>query len=340
MRQIWIPRPGPPEVLELREAPDPVPAPGQVQVRVEASGVNFADVMGRLGLYPDLPPTPVVPGYEVAGRVVHVGQGVGEDWVGREVLALTRFGGYADQVCVPWGQVFERPATMGVAEGAAFPVNFLTAYQLLVVMGRLASGETVLLHSAGGGVGTAAVQLARTIGATVVGVASPHKHDAMRKLGVAHCVDRHAPDLERAVLACTGGRRVDLALDATGGRSFMTSYRLLRPTGRLGMFGLSASAPGKRRQLMALVGALAGVPWLRLNPVRLMNDNKGTFGVNLGRLWGQPEMVREWMDTLIGSYRAGSLRPVIARRFAAEDVREAHHYLQDARNIGKVILSW
>src|SRR6516162_3648867 len=168
MRQIWISKAGPPEVLVVKEAPDPDPPAGEIRIRVEASGVNFADVMGRLGLYPDLPRIPVVPGYEVAGRVDSVGGGVDASWVGRDVFALTRFGGYADVVCVPQTQVFPRPQGMSAREGAAIPVNYLTAWQLIVVMGGLKPGETVLIHSAGGGVGIAATEIAKYVGAKVI----------------------------------------------------------------------------------------------------------------------------------------------------------------------------
>ena len=126
MRRIWISKTGAPEVLTVKEAPDPQPGANEMRIRVEASGVNFADVMGRLGLYPDLPPIPVVPGYEVGGRVDAVGDGVDASWIGRDVLAMTRFGGYADVVCVPKAQVFPRPEGMSAQEGASIPVNYLT----------------------------------------------------------------------------------------------------------------------------------------------------------------------------------------------------------------------
>src|SRR4029453_11807242 len=192
MRQVWIPKAGPPEVLELREARDPLPKPGEVRIRVAAAGVNFADVMGRMGMYPDLPPMPVVPGYEVAGRIDTVGEGVESDWVGRDVLAMTRFNGYADAVCVPEAQAFARPAGMSAEEGAPLPVNYLTAFQLLHVMGSLRSGETVLVHSAGGGVGIAAIQLAKHAGARVFGTAPAGKHDRLKGLGVAACIVSHS----------------------------------------------------------------------------------------------------------------------------------------------------
>ena len=151
-----------------------------MRIRVEASGVNFADILGRLGLYPDLPRIPVVPGYEVAGRVDGVGGGLDPSWVGRDVFALTRFGGYADVVCVPKAQVFPRPQGMSAQGNASIPVNYLTAWLLMVVMGGLKPNETVLIHSAGGGVGIAATQIAKHIGAKVIGTASAAKHGELR----------------------------------------------------------------------------------------------------------------------------------------------------------------
>jgi NADPH:quinone reductase-like Zn-dependent oxidoreductase len=189
MRQIWITKAGAPEVLQVQDAPDPEPKSGEVRIRVEASGINFADILGRLGLYPDLPPIPVVPGYEVSGRV-------DAKWIGRDAFALTRFGGYADTVCVPLGQVFERPAGMSAPEAASLPVNYFTAWQLVVVMGSLKRNETVLIHSVGGGVGIAATQIAKHLGAHVIGTASAAKHSEMRALGVDHLIDYRTEDFE------------------------------------------------------------------------------------------------------------------------------------------------
>ncbi len=338
MRQIWIPKAGPPEVLELREARDPLPARGELRIRVEATGVNFADIMGRLGIYPDLPKMPVVVGYEVAGKIDTVGQDVESDWIGRDVLAMTRFGGYSDVVCVPERQVWTRPPGMSAEEGAAIPVNYLTAHQLLVVMGGLRAGETVLVHSAGGGVGIAAIQIARALGAEVIGTASAGKHDFLKSLGVAHCIDYTRENFEQRVREVTNGRGVELAIDPVGGKSFKQSYRSLSPTGRLGVFGMSAAAPGKTRKLMGFLKAAVQTPWLTFNPARLMNDNKGVFGVNLGHLWEEIDRISSWTETLLEQYRAGAIKPVIAERFPLERAADAHHYIQDRKNIGKVVL--
>lgn len=338
MRQIWIAKAGAPEVLELRQAPDPEPRPGELRIRVEASGVNFADILGRMGLYPDLPPMPVVVGYEVAGRVDAAGSGVAPGWVGRDVFAITRFGGYADVVCVPEKQVFARPEGMSAEQGAAIPVNYFTAWQLVVVMGSLKAGETMLVHSAGGGVGIAATQIAKHIGATVIGTASAAKHEELRRLGVDHLIDYRTEDFEARTRAILSGRGVELILDAIGGDSFKKGYRLLSPTGRLGMFGISAAATGKERSLTGMLGTIASMPWFQFTPISLINANKGVFGVNLGHLWGESDRVRGWAEQLLGLWKGGVIRPQIARTFRFDDAPAAHHYIQDRKNLGKVLL--
>jgi NADPH:quinone reductase-like Zn-dependent oxidoreductase len=336
MRQIWITKYGPPEVLAVREAPDPEPRPDEVRIRVEASGINFADVMGRVGAYPDLPPAPVVPGYEVSGRVDAVGVAVEGEWLGREVFALTRFGGYADVVCVPVRQVFPCPQGLPVSEAAAIPVNYLTAWQLLVVMGSLKPGDTVLVHSAGGGVGIAATQIAKHFGAHVIGTASAAKHGQLRALGVDHLIDYRTEDFEARTREITHGRGVELILDAVGGASLRKGYRVLAATGRIGVFGISSAVTQKRRSILDLLRMLASTP--RFHPLSLMNANKGVFGVNLGHLWGEVDRLRGWAGDLIDLCEKRVVRPVIARSFRFDDAAAAHHFIQDRQNIGKVLL--
>ncbi len=338
MRQIWITRAGPPEVLHVKAAPDPESKAGEVRVRVEASGVNFADIMGRMGVYPDLPPIPVVPGYEVSGRVDAVGAGVDREWIGRDVIALTRFGGYSDVICVPAKQVFMRPTGVSALEGAALPVNYFTAWQLVVVMGGLKASETILIHSVGGGVGIAATQIAKHIGARVIGTASAAKHGELRALGVDHLIDYRTEDFEAQTRDITNGRGVELILDAVGGKSFKKGYRILAPTGRLGMFGVSSLAQSKERSLMSMLSMLATTPWFQFNPLSLMNANKGVFGVNLGHMWGEIERMRQWGNALLELAAQEAIKPTVARSFRFDEAAQAHHFIQDRRNIGKVLL--
>ncbi len=336
MQHVVIPRFGAPGVLALREAPDPTPGPGDVHIRVHAAGVNFADVMARLGLYPDAPPLPFVPGYEVAGRVAAVGPGVTRVAPGDRVVAITKFGGYASDVVVPEGHVFLLPTTVDDAAAAALPVNFLTAFIALYQIANVGSGETVLVHGAGGGVGTAAVQLARLRGATIIGTASPAKHDAIRALGVTHALDRSS-DVPRAVRDLTGGRGVDVVLDAIGGPSFGESYRLLAPLGRLVMFGMSTIAPGERRNWWRVVRAMLAMP--RFKPLSLMNRNRGVFGLNLAHLWDEQTRLENAMTLLLHEVVSGRLHPVIAKTFPLEQAADAHRCLQQRANLGKVLLT-
>lgn len=338
MKQIWIPKSGGPDVLEIRETADPQPGPGQIRIRVAAVGINFADIMGRLGIYPDLPAMPVVVGYEVSGVVDAVGAGVDEARIGRQVLGLCRFGGYTDVICLPEIQVHDLAKGMSLEEGAALPVNYLTAYQLVEVMGSLKAEETMLVHSAGGGVGIAATQLAKRIGARVIGTASAGKHERLQAMGVDDCIDYRNEDFGERVLDLTNGRGVELILDAVGGKSFTTGLNVLCATGRLGMFGMSSAATGKTRNPLAVLKAVSGMVTALVGPVRLMNENKAVFGVNMGHLWGEADMVNRWMKQLLAYYEAGAIKPEVDCSFSFEQAGEAHAYIQDRKNFGKVLL--
>lgn len=337
MRQVVIPRYGGPDVLAVREAPDPSPGPGAVRIRVRAAGVNFADVLARMGLYPDAPKPPVVVGYEVAGTVDATGPDVTRVRPGDRVFALTRFGGYADQVVVPEPLVFETPASLSDTEAAAVPVNYLTAFVALYKLANLTAGETVLIHGAGGGVGIAATQLARLRRATILGTASGGKHDALRTFGVDHAIDYRTSDVAAGVRRVTGGRGADVILDPIGGRSFATSYSLLAPLGRLVVYGVSAVATGERRRWLGVLRAILQMPTFK--PLTLMNDNRGVFGLNLGHLWGEQSQLTTAMALLLEELSAGRLQPVIAETFPLERTADAHRYLQSRGNIGKVVLT-
>jgi NADPH:quinone reductase-like Zn-dependent oxidoreductase len=194
------------------------------------------------------------------------------------------------------------------------------------------------VHSVGGGVGIAATQIAKRIGARVIGTASAAKHEALQKLGVDHCIDYTKEDFEARVKELTLGRGVELALDAVGADSFRKSYRALAPTGRLGMFGLSAAATGKRRSLLRSIGPALKTYRLRFGAIQLMNENKGVFGVNLGHLWEEMDRLGGWFEELMRWHLEGAIQPIIAARFPLDRAAEAHHYIQDRKNLGKVVL--
>jgi len=335
--QAVIPRYGEPDVFEMRTAPDPAPGEGEIRIRVRAAGVNFADVLARLGLYPDAPKPPMVVGYEVVGYVDAIGRTVTGFSEGDRVFALTRFGGYADAVVVPGGQAFHVPESLSDAEAAAVPVAYLTAALALYRMAALNVGETVLIHNAGGAVGIAATQLARLRRATVIGTASAIKHDALRTFGVDHAIDYRTADVASEILRITHGRGVDVILDPIGGRSFTASYRLLAPLGRLVIFGLSSAAPGERRSWWHAFRAWAATP--RFNPMSLINRNRGVFGLHLGHLWDERARLASLVDLLVSEISAGRITPVVARTFALDRVADAHRFIQRRGNVGKVVLT-
>lgn len=337
MRQVVITRHGGPEVLEVREGADPTPREGEVRIAVRAAGVNFADVLARMGLYPDAPSPPVVVGYEVAGYIDATGPGVVNRHEGDRVFALTRFGGYSTSVVVPAAFTFPVPAGFSDAEAAAVPVNYVTAFLALYRMANVAAGETVLIHGAGGGVGIAATQLARLRRATIVGTASASKHEAIRSFGVDHAIDYRRADVAAEVLRLTGNRGADVILDPLGGKSFAVSYRLLAPLGRLVVYGVSNAAPGERRNWWHAARTMIQMPAFR--PLSLMNQNRAVIGLNLGHLWSEQRQLGAAMELLLQEIGAGRLKPVVARTFPLERAADAHRFMQARSNIGKVVLT-
>lgn len=341
MKAVVLTGRGGPEVLQVQERPDPAVGPGEIRIAVRAAGINFADTMARVGLYPDAPKLPCVLGYEVAGEVESVGEGVSEHRVGDRVFAGTRFGGQAELVTVPASQALPLPERLSFEQGAAFPVNYGTAYAALVVMGGMRKGDRVLIHAAGGGVGLAAAQLARNVGAEVFGTASPGKHEAIRAHGVDHPIDYRGLDFEVEVNRLTDGEGVDLIIDALGPASFRKDYRLLRPGGRLVMYGLSEATKEGGRDLPATLRSLARmplatIPWWK--SLSLMNENKGVFGLNMLKWWEREGNLDRVTEPLLADLEAGRLEPVVAESFPFERAGDAHELIGQRRNVGKVVL--
>jgi NADPH:quinone reductase-like Zn-dependent oxidoreductase len=336
MRQVVTTKNGGVDVLRVEEKPDPHPRTGEAVIRVRAAGINFADILARQGLYPDGPPKPCVMGYEVAGTVEELGQDVNPALAGKSVVAMTRFGGQSEFVTVKATQMFQKPEQLTFEQAAAIPVNYLTAYALIVVMGSLHEGESILIHNAGGGVGLAAIDIAKKIGAETFGTASPGKHEFLLERGLDHPIDYRNQDWLPVLKQLTGGRGVELILDPIGGDHWKKSYAALRHTGRLGMFGVSsASATGLKGKLKLLKAA---VQMPRFHPLGLFSKNRGVFGLNLGHMWHEPEKIAIWMRDIMRGVEEGWVRPYVDRTFKFEEAGEAHKYIESRRNIGKVVL--
>ena len=337
MKALVITEHGPPEVLRVQERPDPRPGPGQVRVRVRAAGINFADLLARVGLYPDAPKPPAVVGYVFAGEVESVGDGVDTPTVGDGVFGGCRFGAYAELAVANADEVLPLPESWSFEQGAAVPVVYATAYAGLVRYGSLQPGERVLIQAAAGGVGIAATQIAKIVGAEVFGTSSASKHDAIRGFGVDHPIDYRSKDFVNEVRRITGEKRpLDLAMDAIGGKSFRKSFSLLGAGGRLVCFGASAVQSGERRSRPRALAALAQMPLF--HPLRLMSESKSVIGLNMLTLFDakglsdQIEPLREWADN-------GAIKPAVAESFPFERGPDAHRFLHEGRNVGKVVLT-
>ena len=336
MRQIVITEYGSTDVLKIQESKDPAPSPDEVLIKVKAIGINFADILARKGLYPDAPKAPCVVGYEVSGIIEAVGEKIASSMIGKSVLALTRFNGYSDRVCVPEKNIFTIPESLDFERAAAIPVNYLTAYQLICVMGGLQKGESILIHNAGGGVGLAALDIALHLGATTYGTSSGKKHRFLSERGLHHPIDYRNQDFLASIMQLTDGKGVELVIDPIGGKNWKKSYKALRSTGRLGVFGVSTVTESKMARPFQFARLITQMPWY--NPLGLMNANKCVFGVNLGHMWNERGKLRGWMQDILDGIAEGWVRPYVDRTFPFEQAGEAHAYIEARKNIGKIVL--
>ena len=340
MRAIVIPRNGPPSVFEDREIEEKPLRPQDVRIRIEAAGVNFADLMGRIGLYPDAPKLPYAPGYEVAGVVEEAGSRAESRLPpGTRVMATTRFWGYADRVRVPSHQVAVLPEALPFAEAAAIPVNYLTAYLALIRCGGAMAGDRVLVHGGAGGVGLAVLDLARELDIELYATAgSRAKCERLESLGVVHAVNYREQAYEKAFREHLSGKGFHLILDPLGPASFAKGLDLLEPLGRIVCYGFSSLVTGPKRRLWKAVTKVLGAQ--KVNPITLMNKNQGVFGLNLAQLFHEKALHQQAMDTIAERMEQERLHPTVDRVFGltAAGAAGAHSYLHERRNFGKVVL--
>jgi synaptic vesicle membrane protein VAT-1 len=343
MQSVQITRFGGPGVLRLQDSPSPDLTPGSVRIKVSAAGVNFADLQMRIGLYPEAPKVPFVPGFEVAGVIAEAGPGVTDYHAGERVLAVCRFGGYADEVVVPAAQVRPTPRKLSDVEASSIPVAFTTAWIALMDMGRVREDDRVLVPGAAGGVGSALVQVAARAGARVVGlVGSAEKKDAVRALGAEHVhTYQELADGKRG----RPGQDDDhtgfsLILDARGGSALKDSMRRLAPAGRVISYGVSSLVTGPRRSIPRTILGLLRTPLF--SPIGLAMSNRGVFGLNLLKLFDTPAgmaLMAQALDAVLEGFKDGSFRPVVGKIFPLASAGKAQEYMQSRKNIGKVILN-
>jgi len=335
MRAIVLRKPGPPQNLQVEELPDPVAGPGEILVQVQAAGVNFADVLARQGLYPDVPRRPFIPGFESSGEVLALGEGANGFHIGQRVLAFHRSGGYAERIAVPAENVLAIPDSLGAQSAVVLPLNYGTAYMALYRTGSIEAGMRLFLHAAAGGVGLAVIDLARGAGLEVVGAASSHfKRERLQAEGVKHVVDSrraHVDRVARNLYGKDGG--FDIVIDSIGGRSIGEGIRALRPGGRLVSCGVACIS---RRGILGALGLLLTTP--RIDPLRMLRSSRGFYGLNLAPLMRDTPQARRILEELIQLAASKEIHPEPGRVMPLDQAGAAHQLLERRRNVGKIVL--
>jgi len=340
MQRIVIRKPGGYSALETVEQPDPAPGPGEVVIAVEAAGVNYADGIIRMGLYESakrLHGYPITPGFEVAGRIAAVGAGVDGWKTGDPVIGLTLFNGYASHLRLGVDGVFPIPRGLGMAEAATLPTVFLTAWWMIHRQLHPEPGETWLVHSAAGGVGSAILQLGRLAGArSIAVVGGAHKVEHARRMGAAEVVDKSADPLWRRVeaLAPDGCNAI---FDANGVATLADSYAHLAPTGRLLVYGFHSMLPRNGR----LSWPRLALDWLRtprFNPLQMTRDNRSVLAANLSFLQSHAPGLRAGMLWLLERFERGELEPLPVETWPLAQAAEAQRRIESGTTVGKLAL--
>ncbi len=328
MEAVLLTRHGGPEVLRITDVPLPEPKRGEVRVRIGFIGINFAEVLSRRGVYGWAPRLPYILGMEASGAVDAVGDGVTAFSIGDAVVVGTQYGTYAEFICVPAERVFPAPRQFSARESAAFAVNYLTAWIGLMEMARLRPTDTLLVTSAAGGVGTAAVQIGAKFGARVIAAAGHGKQDVVRALGAAVSLDYDDPSWEEQLEA------VDVVLEMRGGAIYRAAVRKLAPMGRIVIAGASGAFP-RSRNLLARIASLRDLP--RPSIFDMLLRSYGVMNFHVGRLLDSG-VIEPHRRALVRFAEQHGIRPVIGEEFAFEDIAASHRALEERRNIGKVVV--
>ena len=329
----------PDKAYEIQERPMPVPQAHEAVIQVEAFGLNFADVMARRGLYPDAPPIPAVLGYDVVGRIHALGSEVGHLQIGQRVVALTRFGGYAEYAATDARGIAPIPENTPNGEAVALATQYGTAWFCARGVTNLHEGEHVLIQAAAGGVGTALVQLAKHQGCIVYGTASTHKQDYLREMGVDFPIDYRSNDFYTAVKKIRGDKGLDAVFDSLGGKYLKNGYKLLGSGGRLVSYGAADMATGGRKSIFRMLRVAMGFGIY--SPINYVNTSRSMLGVNMLRIADdRPEALQRTLAGVVDFYEKGIFQPKVGGTFKVEQLAEAHEYLESRKSIGKIVVEW
>jgi NADPH:quinone reductase-like Zn-dependent oxidoreductase len=337
MKKVVYTKIGGPYSIEIHDFEPVGLKPNEVMVKVHRAGINFADLMMRQGLYGSNPDFPFTPGYEVSGEIIELGEGVERLEVGQRVIVMTGFGGYSEQVVASTNRVIPSPNSISYDAAATLGVTYGTAYHMLAHLGNMSEGESVLIHHAAGGVGTAAVQICQAYGVTnIIGTASSSKKEFVESLGMRF-VDRDSEDFVRVCKDATDGKGVHHALDPVGGKHLMRSYKALRNGGKLYSFGASAAVSGPKRNYFSAFNMWRNTP--KFNPLIMMKSNKAIFGVHMGKMDDSAVFETHMME-LAKMLQQGKIEPIIDSVWRFEEVADAQQHMHDRKNRGKVLLDF
>lgn len=324
--------------FEIREVEKPIPKPNQVLIKVEAFGLNFADVMARLGLYKAAPPLPAILGYDVVGTVEAIGSEVTHLQLGQRVTALTRFGGYAEYAEADKEVVFPVPESFSAGVAVALATQYSTAYFLSHHMANLQENDKVLIHAAAGGVGTALVQMALHKKCLVFGTCgSSEKIEYLKKNGVQHPINYLKKDFEVVVQKISGKKGLDVVFDPVGGKSIKKDYRLLGSGGRVFSFGVSSM-----NQTKSIFGKLrVAYQFGFYHPLQFLSGSKGIIGVNILKVGeDRPEKLSKAMKAVVRMTEEGILDPHVGGEYQVDQLAEAHTFLESRKSMGKIVVKW
>jgi NADPH:quinone reductase-like Zn-dependent oxidoreductase len=336
MRAMILDRHGGPEVLRVREVPEPVPGAGEVRVRVEAIGINYAEILSRKGLYGWAPAMPYTPGMEAAGTIDALGAGVEGRAIGERVIVGAQHGAYAEKVVVPERQALPAIAGFSVEENAAIAVNYLTAWVGLMEMARLRPTDRVLVTAAAGGVGTAAVQIAARFGCATVGLAgSDAKLDAIRALGAEAAVSYRSAGFEARLREAAGAEGFDVVLEVVGGEVFRAVWPVLAPFGRVVVAGF-ASLALQRWNPLSWLRTWRDLPKADIRS--LAPASAGLMATHVGYLLADPPRLARVWGELMAFVAAHGIRPVVGATFPFDEMAEAHRLMESRRSVGKIVV--
>ena len=334
MKAYLLTKTGKPEVLKIQEVEEPSPQSGEVKVRIEAIGLNYAEVLSRRGQYSWAPKKPYIPGMEAYGEVVEVGSGVSSVEVGAKVIIGNQYGAYAEYVCVKEHLVFEANSRLSAEENTALVVNFMTAWVALVKQARVSAGESVLIQAAAGGVGTAAVQLAKALDCVVYGTASqPEKLELIKSLGADHAINYAREDFSKVILEKEQG--IDCVLEVVGGEVFQKSIALLNPFGRLVVIGYASIAFKKWNPFTWWK------TWKDAPKVNVMNMAQGSYGISashIGYLTEMPKIAKGAFQEMCSFIDKHDIKPHVGKVFDFEQMPEAHAYMESRKSTGKIVI--